>query len=206
MFPDYKHVERISEALWRGRAHGQAAVMVGAGFSLNAVPSRVAAGPFPTWQQLSIRLVEALYPRVSSAAQDRASAERRSASISGMLRLAEEFQAAYGRPALDDLILRSVPDDDYEPGPLHRLLLKLPWADVFTTNYDRLLERAAANLPYRRYHVVTCAPEISSAMRPRIVKLQEMVEEPLAQVRLAMVEAGMGAVGSVIVPQLPAAP
>jgi hypothetical protein len=123
-----------------------------------------------------------------------------------MLRLAEEFQAAYGRPALDDLILRSVPDDDYEPGPLHRLLLKLPWADVFTTNYDRLLERAAANLPYRRYHVVTCAPEISSAMRPRIVKLQEMVEEPLAQVRLAMVEAGMGAVGSVIVPQLPAAP
>jgi DNA-binding transcriptional regulator YiaG len=34
---------------------------------------------------------------------------------------------------------------------------------------------------------------------------KEMAEEPLAQVRLAMVEAGMGTVGSLIVPQLPAA-
>lgn len=171
MFPDYNHVERLAEALWRGSAYGQAAVMVGAGFSSNAVPARAGVGQFPTWQQLSRRLVDALYPTASATPEQRARAENRASSISGSLRLAEEYSAAYGRSALDDLLLRSIPDMDYSPGPLHRLLLKLPWADVFTTNYDTLLERAAHSLPFRRYQLVTCSADIPGAMRPRIIKL-----------------------------------
>ncbi len=87
------------------------------------------------------------------------------------LRLAEEFTAAFGRGALDDLILRAIPDADFGPGPLHRMLLELPWADVLTTNYDTLLERAAPVALGQRYTVIRTPEEIATATRPRIVKL-----------------------------------
>ena len=35
-FPDLVHVEQIAEALWRKATQGNAALMVGAGFSRNA--------------------------------------------------------------------------------------------------------------------------------------------------------------------------
>ena len=35
-FPDHAHVEQIRKRLWCGRGFGQAAVVVGAGFSRNA--------------------------------------------------------------------------------------------------------------------------------------------------------------------------
>lgn len=171
MFADYDHIERINEALWCGQAYGRAAIMVGAGLSLNATPASASTGPFPTWAQLAARLVDALYPIASTSTDEREFAQGRGKSISGALRLADEFQAAYGRPQLDELLLKAIPDANYDPGPLHRLLLKLPWADVFTTNYDRLLERAASTLTFRRYGLVTNSVEISCVMRPRIVKL-----------------------------------
>lgn len=164
MFPDLSHLNRVSEALWQGRAYGQAAVMIGAGFSMNALPARSSARLFPTWPQLTTAIFSSLYPGATPE-------ETRGAELRGALRLAEEYKAAHGKHALEDLLLKTIPDEDHHPGPLHRLLLKLPWSDVFTTNYDTLLERAARTLPYRRYHIVTSASEIPSAMRPRIVKL-----------------------------------
>jgi hypothetical protein len=145
--------------------------MVGAGFSLNAIPTKSNVPPFPDWRALSLRLVDALYPRASTTAFDRGQAELRAASVSGSLRLGDEFIAAYGRPALDDLLAEVIRDEDYEPSSLHTILLKLPWSDVFTTNYDRLLERAASRVSERRYHIVTNALDIGSGMRPRLVKL-----------------------------------
>jgi hypothetical protein len=38
VFPDQPHIDRIREALWFRRPHGNAAVLVGAGLSLNAKP------------------------------------------------------------------------------------------------------------------------------------------------------------------------
>ena len=55
---------------------------------------------------------------------------------------AEEVEAAFGRPALDNILQDCIPDLEYEPSELHKKLLNLPWTDVFTTNYDTLLERA----------------------------------------------------------------
>jgi hypothetical protein len=172
-FPDHIHVQQIAKALWHGQAHGRAAIMVGAGLSLNAVPRRPSpnAMRFPTWSQLARRFVADLYPEASTTSAERAAAQNRANSTSGAMRVAEEYEAAHGRAALDSLMLSAIPDADFEPGPLHRLLLSLPWADVFTTNYDTLLERAASSLPHRRYDVVTSPEEIPGAARPRIVKL-----------------------------------
>lgn len=171
-FPDAVHLERIAQALWAQRGRGTAAVMVGSGMSLNAVPKDALGEQkrFPTWSALAGTFVSGLYPNHTSES-DRQKILERASSTSGALRLAEEYDAAHGRAALESLLVTAIPDRDFEPGPLHRLLLQLPWSDVFTTNYDTLLERAAELVGQTRYDVVTSATELSRAQRPRIVKL-----------------------------------
>src|SRR4051794_27224628 len=170
-FADQVHIDRIREALWGGPVHGRAAVMVGAGFSRNARPISPSAPGFPSWADLTSRLVEALYPEDASRQRDRDDALIRMLSTSGALRLAQEYEAAFSRDALDRLLIEAVPDAAHEPGPLHEGLLGLPWAAVFTTNYDTLLERGAARVVDRKYDIVRHAAEVPGAARPRIVKL-----------------------------------
>ena len=87
------------------------------------------------------------------------------------MQLASEYAALFGRENLDDLFLDLVPDDGYVPGYLHRLLLSLPWSDVFTTNYDTLMEAAARRIYDRKYGIVASPEDIPVQERPRIVKL-----------------------------------
>jgi hypothetical protein len=165
------HVEKIRNALWLRPEYGQAAVLVGAGLSRNAEPAWIGAPPFPLWADLGKSLVDSLYPPAHCDKYEREDALSQVKSTSGALRVAEEFQAAFGRDALHRRLLETIADGDYRPGRLHRLLLELPWADVFTTNYDTLLERGADQVAGRRYDVVRLVEEIPAAMKPRIVKL-----------------------------------
>jgi hypothetical protein len=170
-FADQFHIERIRAALWRDREFGHASVMVGAGFSLNAVPISPSTPRFPTWFDLAKRLVNELYPKGSTTDSERDRIVQHGMATSGALRLAEEYEAAFGRDALESFLLEAIPDLGHQPSGLHRLLLKLPWADVLTTNYDTLLERAADGVVDRKYDVVRTAADIPGAARPRIVKL-----------------------------------
>ncbi|MBF0138441.1 MAG: SIR2 family protein [Magnetococcales bacterium] len=169
-FPDMAHVYRLREALWRDTPFGNAGVMVGSGFSRNADPTSPGSRTMPTWQELTLSLVDRLYINPDQQAQ-RESAIRESGATSGFLRLAQEFEAAFGRTTLNGLIRDLVPDMDYSPGDLHRLLLELPWADVLTTNWDTLLERASTDIFNRNYQIVRSLSEIPNNKRPRIVKL-----------------------------------
>ena len=160
MIPGDEHIRHIRKALWsRPFRHG-ASVMVGAGFSLNAIPNRSDAPPLLPWRDLLSRMERKL-------GYDAASGR----GTSDALRLASEFESAFGPAELERFLQDSIPDDQYSPGPLHSLLLQLPWADVFTTNYDRLLERALRSVPEARFSVVMTPPDIPAAARPRIVKL-----------------------------------
>ena len=87
------------------------------------------------------------------------------------LRLMSEYEAAFTRPTLDDLLINTIPDNAYRPGDLHRMLLALPWTDVFTTNYDTLLERTRPFVHNRKYDLVLHTSDIPLTSRPRIVKL-----------------------------------
>ena len=78
---------------------------------------------------------------------------------------------AIGRPALDQLLRNTIPDDHYEPSSLHVKLLELPWTDVFTTNYDTLLERASREVARRQYDVVVRQNDLVYSQNPRIIKL-----------------------------------
>jgi NAD-dependent SIR2 family protein deacetylase len=139
--------------------------MVGAGFSLNAEPLAGTHSRFPDWRELARAMFDGLPPRASDTEE---SCERRFNSASP-LRIASEYEAEFGPRKLELLIRERIPNLDYQPGELHRLLLQLPWADVFTTNYDTLLERTEVN--GRAYQPVARPSELTTAFAPRIVKL-----------------------------------
>ena len=73
--------------------------------------------------------------------------------------------------ALHQLISQVVRDEDFVPGDMHKRLLSLPWRDVFTTNWDTLLEKTRSLVADRNYSVVQNMNEIPLAAQPRIVKL-----------------------------------
>jgi hypothetical protein len=134
--------------------------MVGSGFSLNAEPSKPSPRPMPLWGHL----IDAMRAKLSTDVS--------SAIANDPLMLAEEFEITFGRTELDRLLRDTIPDEEWKPGHLHRLLMHLPWADVFTTNYDTLLERAVDHqIIDRKYDVVLHSADIPGATRPRIVKL-----------------------------------
>ena len=169
--PDQAQVERIRERLWIAREFGRAAVMVGSGFSRNAERRSASDPPFPLWGDIASAMHEALYPSTSVEEPAEEDESSRAAAGAGAVRLASEYQAVFGRPDLNELLLRLIPDALHEPGYLHEFLLSLPWSDVFTTNYDTLIERARPAVTDRKYDLVFTASDVPAQTKPRIVKL-----------------------------------
>ena len=155
--PDQHHIEKIRENLWCEREYGNVSIMVGAGFSMNADKLSDNSGSFAL-ESTRRKMKAGLYPYSSSYNQD-------------VLKLASEYEEVFGRQALDELIISSLPDENYVPGSLHKVLLSLPWADVYTTNYDTLLERTTKYIYDRKYNLVLNTSDIPNRMKPRIVKL-----------------------------------
>lgn len=86
--------------------------------------------------------------------------------------VAQEVEITVGRPKLENILKEAVPDEDYGPSEVYTKLMELPWRDVFTTNYDTLLERAADKVSKRRYNVVVNQEDlVNSNDAPRILKL-----------------------------------
>lgn len=139
---------------------GKASVMVGAGFSRNAdVPAHVKV---KQWNDVG----EDIFCRLQAVEK----ADASDLVFKTPMRLASQFAAVNGRNELDNLIRDSIPDDRMSPSSLHYQLLNLPWRDVFTTNYDTLLERARKKLQ-RNYSVVTSREMLLYKPSPRIIKL-----------------------------------
>lgn len=151
------YVTEISERLWTGHA----SVMVGAGFSKNAIAKDSSTKPLPSWYELG----DIFYEKIHG--------EKPVKGISYLnpLRLAEEVQAAFGRPVLNQLLKNAIVDKDFDVSSLHINLMELPWSDVFTTNYDTLLERTCEHVVSRRFDVVVNQEDIIYSKRPRIIKL-----------------------------------
>jgi len=143
--------------------------MVGAGLSLNADPLPGVHSHFPTWRGLARAMFDELHPPLPDETSAQKEEPQTRFNRANPLRIASEYEAAFTKRKLDLLIRKQIPDSQYQPGHLHHLLLRLPWADVFTTNYDTLLEKT--EVPGRTYQPVTCASELTTAFAPRIVKL-----------------------------------
>lgn len=166
-FSDQSQFNRVRDALWQRSP--SATVMVGAGFSRNAETTPPSVNAAPTWRDLTETMCERLYPQVDDGYRDLALAS--SAETSGALRLAQEYEVAFGRTDLHNFLRQQVRDDQLRPGEMHRRLLKLPWRDVFTTNWDTLLERTCRLIPERAYSILRNPDEIPLAVHSRVIKL-----------------------------------
>ena len=167
-FPDRNQFFQLSKHLWNWPS-SRAAVMVGAGVSMNANPSPSAHIGFPTWRQLSREMFDEIYPAITGGTKDQDSKRLELFNGKGALRLASEYESEFGPQRLQNFLRAKIPDSTHEPGEIHRLLLRLPWKDAFTTNYDTLLERT--DFAEKAYQLVTKADELATATSPRIVKL-----------------------------------
>lgn len=165
-FPDQLYLNRVREALWRPSKG--ATVMVGSGFSRNAVPVRPDAESLPLWSDLVEALAKGL--ENDAGARSERQREKNADRPADPLRLAQEYRVAFGRQRLHQFITEALRDEEYHPGALHFELLRLPWRDVFTTNWDTLLERARKQ-PDADYRVVMRPDQLAIQDPPRIVKL-----------------------------------
>ena len=157
-FPDQSHINRIRDSLWN-RPNAGASVMVGSGFSRNADKLRSDSADLPLWPDLTDEIVKGLFPGVEDAPRE------------SPLRLAQQYETAFGRSDLHRLLGKLVRDNDFTPGETHSRLLILPWRDVFTTNWDTLLERASSSIPEPSYNVVQDMDQLPLLSQPRIIKL-----------------------------------
>ena len=135
--------------------------MVGSGFSKNVLKIRPDAEDPPLWCDVVEKMFHKLYPQETD----------RTAAANNPLRIAQEYETTFGRGDLHRFIRQTVRDDDFKPGDIHKRLLRLPWHDIFTTNWDTLLEKTCDSVPERAYSIVRNMDEIPLANRPRIVKL-----------------------------------
>ena len=167
-FQDQSHIDRIRDALW-ANDRGGASVMIGSGFSRNALKVRPDAADPPMLTDVANELYMRLYPRTGEGGLKAKKSETYVADR--ILSLAQEYEAAFGRSDLHRLLQQLIRDKDLKPGEAHSRLLKLPWRDVFTTNWDTLLERTRPQVVAQPYYVVQDMDEIPFADKPRIVKL-----------------------------------
>lgn len=157
--------------------YGGVSLMVGAGFSKNAEPIGNKKSP-PDWKELADAMYLELYLKPEETDKDKLKKwnQQRIVKTSGKntLHLAEEYMAVFDRNKMNILIENNVADDMFKPGELHRRLLKLNWKDIFTTNYDTLLERTRDEIfPQRDYRIVLSQDNLpgSGGEKPRIIKL-----------------------------------
>jgi hypothetical protein len=157
--PDFPALEQLARALWREGTTRGAAVLVGAGFSRNAVRAGTDTPKPPLWSTLKDEMKAQLYRDPKDAPDD-------------PLRLAEEYRTNFGQATLDEFVRTNICDTAWEPGKLHRDLLELPWADVLTTNWDTLLERTHTVKPRS---VVRSTADLVHGHGGRIIKLHGTV-------------------------------
>lgn len=174
----YSYIEDIAKRLHDPALHGAASVMVGAGFSKNAdvVDDETSA---PSWEELAVSMFEVLYKKPRNIADIKNWEIQKIKKTSGknVLKLAEEYKSVFGRDKLNKFIEGNINDDKYIPGDLHKKLLSLNWRDVFTTNYDTLLERTIDKINVKfNYKILTNQNDLPGSTHPRIIKLHGSVD------------------------------
>lgn len=152
---DEANRERVTEWLVANE-NRRAVVLVGAGFSRNAVDRRsggFASRSVPLWPELVAQL--AIELGVARTQYD-------------PLTMAEMYSESLGPGRLRDTLLAALPDEHLEPGPAHAALAKYDFEAILTTNLlDTLLDdhhvKCYGNRPTRR---VVHDSELSSSLGP----------------------------------------
>ncbi len=155
---------------------GCAAAIVGCGFSLNARKrdSKIAAPV--QWKEFSNRFASEL---LGCKPDDKTKIEKYCEGKSPLV-LSHEYESIFGRSAMIDVVKDLIHDENLLPDEIHESFLRLGWSDVYTTNYDTLLERTLDRMPEAAYRVVLNANQIVGSRERRIVKLHGTWDGPIS--------------------------
>ncbi len=162
-----KSLNLIAERL----SNGHASLFIGAGFSKNAILNSGAKLP-PNWSELGDLFFEKLRGRKP---------KHRDRAYVNILRLAEEVECSLGREELSKIISDAIGDGNLCPSNLFYNVLSLPWKDIYTTNYDTLLERTSNYLKrkdQRSYSLVLSQQDLGNADSPLLIKLHGDINDP----------------------------
>ena len=110
--PKYHHLKKIRDRLWAEDGKSRVSVMIGSGFSLNANKLDDSLDSMSTWVGVKNKILEGLNHAELPDSKD-------------VLDIGESFVNEYGRDSLDTLIKQAVPEQNYEPGEIHKSLLRL---------------------------------------------------------------------------------
>ena len=132
---------------------------VGTGFSKNAtaIDSNI---KIPLWPEVGVALMKELGIKV----------EKNKTNFQDPIRLSSLYAAEFGNTKLDDFLKQSIDDNNFQPNEVHEKFVELNWNNIYTTNYDTLLERSADNIN-KHYSVITSDADFPFLPKPRIVKL-----------------------------------
>ncbi len=118
--------------------NGRAYLFVGSGLSLNAQSKdSIRPSQMMLWSELAREFYKELGISDSEAL---------SFPIPKLIQI---YENRFDLRRRNDLIRRAVPDEEVEPGEIHRRLFNIkyfPWSGVVTTNIDTLIERTMAEL------------------------------------------------------------
>ncbi len=153
----YTQLEDIRKKLWGEDGKSRVSLMIGAGFSLNASKLDPSLKSMSLWPELKTKLLHELGFEKNSSYD--------------VLDLGDLYEKQFGIISLENLLKSEIPDENYEPNLLYEKLLELPFSDIYTTNYDTLLERASKNIFNRHYQIIYNIHDIPGSVSPRIVKL-----------------------------------
>ena len=176
----YSYINDIAQRLKEPRKYGDVSLMIGAGFSKNAQSKGAVSIQPPNWSELAVKMYEELYLEPVKTEEKEEWHKQKIIKTSGknVTKLAEEYIANFDRNKINTLIEQSVADEMFVPGELHKRLLKLRWSDVFTTNYDTLLEQTA-DMIYREnnYEIIYSQNDLPGSIKPRIIKLHGSIPQ-----------------------------
>jgi NAD-dependent SIR2 family protein deacetylase len=125
MLLSHEYAERLARLLVQGKL----ILFVGAGISLQARHKKKPRQKLPLWMELAQKVAEQTGEKLEAYGGD-------------LFDMFDSVAAKASRVTLEDAIRSAISEDDFEPGPVHKLISELPWLRVNTTNYDNLLGRA----------------------------------------------------------------
>jgi SIR2-like domain len=126
--------EQHAALLAQKLADGQLALFVGAGLSRQALARDGSLRKLPLWAELAERVAAACHEDLATYGGN-------------ILDLFDAIVYGKSRFTLEEAVRRAIDDEAFDPSPAHEALATLPWAGVYTTNYDDLLGRVLKEKP-----------------------------------------------------------
>lgn len=155
-----QHAQILAQKL----ADGQLALFVGAGLSRQAVSRNGSGRKLPLWKPLAEQVAAACHEDLSTYGGN-------------VLDLFDAIAFGQSRFELEEAVRRVLDDNGFEPSEAHHALAKLPWAGIYTTNYDGLLGRVLNESPVAEEDHYDRLQR-AEGQRPRLFHVHGTLEKP----------------------------